>query len=325
MDMVNFSEAEAYAAWRSEQSAYGAKYANIFITFQNLLTASGDDNSSSMVETTATAMANFIRAVGRQDNPPRESLLDACWDNMMRMVDGIPLNHPWHAVFVRTIHVLHELVGERIFSQPTYTVTWDELDEMKYHFWDCWDERSMSIGFRFSSTREGGNDEYIPLAGPEKDNEVIRWKRWTSMFAQMPDCLALPYYIMRAVQPLESPIDGDSIDAECTLWTACEWLIHRAYQSLECLRAHHIEKDELSMGDLYSRDVGDPCSLKRWDWWKHRVQELAADGGVEKHHVARALASMEAAEARPSEVELEEKQRVEKEKEGKEGEEEKEE
>jgi len=89
------------------------------------------------------------------------------------------------------------------------------------------------------------------------------------------------------------------------------------------------------MGELYRRDVGDPCSLERWDWWKHRLQELAVNVDVDaetKQHVVMALASMAAAEARPSKVEgldreekRKEKEKEEKEKERKEKEEKREE
>jgi hypothetical protein len=303
---IDFSEAEAYATdWHEEHVA-------IFYTFQSLLRASGDDNSSSSaVETTATAMANVIRQAAWQgsDHAP----VDACWDNLVNMVEEIPLHHPWHAIFVRTIHILHGLVGEPVYSVPGYfsTATWDGLASLQYHFWDFWDGRSMIY-------LEAGP------GSPEKDVKVLQWKRWISMFAQMPAFIALPYYIMRAIQPLESPppIDADPVDAACTLWTACEWFIHRAYQALECLRAHAIDKDEyLGMGELYRRDVGDPCSLERWDWWKHRLQELAFDVDAEtKQHVVMALASMAAAEARPSKVEEldREEKRKEKEKEEKE-------
>lgn len=140
---------------------------------------------------------------------------------------------------------------------------------------------------------------------------MARWKRWTSLFAQMPRDIAIPYYALRAIQPLESPITAVTrIEAECDLWTACEWLIYNAYTVLECLRYHAIHKEgrALFMGEMYRKDVGDPCSLKRWDWWKHRLGELAGDVDTEtKQRVASALASMEAAEAKPSEVEEKEK------------------
>jgi len=65
----------------------------------------------------------------------------------------------------------------------------------------------------------------------------------------------------------------------------------------------HREGKIPSMGEIYRRDVGDPWKLKRWDWWKHRLAELAADADTEtKQRVAKALASMEAAEAQPSKV-----------------------
>jgi hypothetical protein len=81
---------------------------------------------------------------------------------------------------------------------------------------------------------------------------------------------------------------------------------------LECLRYHAIHKEgrALFTGEMYRKDVGDSCSLKRRYWWKHRLEDLAADvDTAAKQRVAKALASMEAAEAQPSEVEEKEKKK----------------
>ncbi|KAK3371068.1 hypothetical protein B0T24DRAFT_680191 [Lasiosphaeria ovina] len=297
MDAVDLSVAEAEAAaQQSKGTANGAEYANIFFSFRDLLTAAGDDNNDNTVETTATAIANFIREGARQVSVPRDDcFLSCCWENMMTMIYGIPPNHPWHTIFVRTIHILYGLVDEPIYSQTDWAhYTWDELGSLQYHFWDFWDGM-MPCCYIVTEKREN----------PEAHEEVARWKCWTSLFAQMPRDIAIPYYALRAIQPLESPITAVClIEAECDLWTACEWLIHNAYTALECLRYHAIHKEgrALLMGEMYRKDVGDPCSLKRWYWWKHRLEELAADVDTEaKQRVAKALASMEAAEAQPSE------------------------
>jgi len=146
----------------------------------------------------------------------------------------------------------------------------------------------------------------------ESDNtkshkEVARWKSWVSLFAQMPREIAKPYFVMRAIEPIESPTAASPIEAESELWTACEWLIHTAYTALECLRYRdlHREGDAPMMGDLCRMAVPDPFSLERWDWWKRRLAELAAPDDVNaetKQRIAKALGSMEAAETRHSEV-----------------------
>jgi hypothetical protein len=150
MDAVDLSVAEAEAAaQQSEGTAKGAEYANIFFSFRDLLTAAGDDNKDNTVETTATALANFIREGARQVSVPRyDCFLSSCWENMMTMIYGIPPNHPWHTIFVRTIHILHGLVDKPIYSQPDWAHhTWDELGSLQYHFWDFWDGMSMfSLG-----------------------------------------------------------------------------------------------------------------------------------------------------------------------------------
>jgi hypothetical protein len=122
----------------------------------------------------------------------------------------------------------------------------------------------------------------------------------------MPREIAKPRFVMRAIEPIESPAAASPIEAECELWTACEWLMHTAYTALECLRYRdlHREGDEPLMGDLCRMAVPDPFSLERWGWWKRRLAELAApDANAEtKQRVTKALGSMEAAETRRSEV-----------------------
>ena len=58
---------------------------------------------------------------------------------MITMMNVIPPNHPWHAIFVRTIHILHGLVDESIYSLPDWAeITWDGLGSLQY-YWDFWD------------------------------------------------------------------------------------------------------------------------------------------------------------------------------------------
>jgi len=149
------------------------------------------------------------------------------------------------------------------------------------------------------------------LENPQAREEVARWKSWTSLYAQMPiGVITRHCHVMQAIQPIESPAATNPMEAECDLWTACEWLTHTAYTALECLRYQAVHKEMeplLPMGELCYLAVGsDKSSQKRWDWWKHRLLELAADADTEtKQNVAKALASMEAAEIRHGEVQEE--------------------
>ncbi|KAK5662702.1 hypothetical protein OQA88_8618 [Cercophora sp. LCS_1] len=212
---------------------------------------------------------------------------------MITLIYGIPPNHPWHAIFVSTVNILYKLGDKLIFRSPELAhLRWDSLYGLKYNFWDFVDD-----------TRDGG------LENPQAREEVAKWKSWTSLFAQMPRVITRPWYVMQAIQPIESPAATNPIEAECDLWTACEWLTHTAYRALECLRYQAVRKEMeplLPMGELCRMAVSGKSSQKRWRWWKHRLAELAADADTKtKQHVTKALASMEAAETRRSEVEEE--------------------
>ncbi|KAK4449545.1 hypothetical protein QBC34DRAFT_494351 [Podospora aff. communis PSN243] len=293
MDVVYLKGAEAAAIEQRDKDPvyYGAKYFEIFSTFRNLLEnmklPEPDDSNSSgtsaAVEATATEMADYIKAVCREDPKPasdHRNYADACWQVIMTMVPGIPLGHPWYAVLVRTVHVLRGMVGVRISSDPDSTETWDGLGRWGYLLWGAWERR----------------DAYL-----KKDAEMYLWKRWVSFFPQMPDIIATPDRAVRVIRDLETPPDEDLMHVMCVLWTACEWLIHKAPQALGCLRWLDSYKKGLRQGrppPKYARGLSD---LERWGWWKNHLQwwhNLLPDADpIEmKAQVARALAGMEAAE-----------------------------
>lgn len=107
----------------------------------------------------------------------------------------------------------------------------------------------------------------------------------------MPRDIATPSIAVRAIEPIEEPADSSPTKAECELWTACEWLIYTAGTVFDDLMARQAGREEA---------VRPRLSMERWELWKRRFAELVAPHGVDaetKQRVARAIASMEAAEA----------------------------
>jgi hypothetical protein len=142
---LSFAEADANPE-RSEGTASRAQFADTFIYFRNLLTAAGDDDSSSTVTATATAMANFIRDGARPaaSADDRYDFLRSCWENMINMIYGIRPNQPWQAIFVSAVNILYELDDELIFSSPNLAhLRWDGLYGLTYNVWDFVDNTSV--------------------------------------------------------------------------------------------------------------------------------------------------------------------------------------
>jgi hypothetical protein len=107
----------------------------------------------------------------------------------------------------------------------------------------------------------------------------------------MPSDIATPSIAVRVIEPIEEPADSSPTKAECEFWTACEWLIHTAGTVFDVLMARRAGREQT---------VGPRLSMERWELWKRRLAELAAPDGVDgetKQRAARAIASMEAAEA----------------------------
>jgi hypothetical protein len=60
------------------------------------------------------------------------------------MVLEIPPTHPWHAAFVGAVHLLHGLGDEPMCSEAKMAhVTWSDLHNLEYKFWDFWDGMGM--------------------------------------------------------------------------------------------------------------------------------------------------------------------------------------
>ncbi|KAK0704547.1 hypothetical protein B0H67DRAFT_591628 [Lasiosphaeris hirsuta] len=291
MGAVDFGPVDEAAAEWTRDSTHGGKYTDVFIAVRNLLTAAGDGADSSAV--TATAIANFIRDEARKpasanydarrpgSADDRELFVIMCWRIMDYMACCIPPHHPWHAALVGAVRRLHARGDESIFSSPDKAYRkWSDLFELCYNFWDFYD--SM-LPFEHLTDEEHDS--------PEAHKLVTEWKNWISWFAQMPRDIATPSIAVRAIEPIEEPADSSPTKAECEFWTACEWLIHTAGTVFDVLMARRAGREQA---------VRPRLSMERWELWKRRLAELAAPDGVDaetKQRVARAIASMEAAEA----------------------------
>lgn len=136
---------------------------------------------------------------------------------------------------------------------------------------------------------------------------MAEWKSWTSWFAQMPGEIARPHYALAAIKKIEEKVDERKAKAEGDLWTACEWLGYKADKvwgymkgCRENCEERGVKGDVREMGEVCRESVTDPWSVERWQWWKRRLEERAGAEDVDgelREHVARAVASMEAAEA----------------------------
>ncbi|KAK3366639.1 hypothetical protein B0T24DRAFT_596555 [Lasiosphaeria ovina] len=142
----------------------------------------------------------------------------------------------------------------------------------EYYFWDFWAALMDAGVFSVLSYLE-----VTHLETPEAHNEVAKWKR-------------------RCLGTSPSP----------TMSYGPSNLSSRRHQPSQSRPS--VSSGRLASGS-YTRRMPDPYGLECWDW-KRRLAKLAAPNNVDaetKRRVAKALASMEAAEARPSEVEEEEK------------------
>ncbi|KAF5010629.1 hypothetical protein FDECE_3231 [Fusarium decemcellulare] len=147
--------------------------------------------------------------------------------------------------------------------------------------------------------KETGRFEYLSMAVTEQHGRyyvldggdasgIAQWKNFTSFIARTstnsPWRWRSIWHLREALE--EPPVKGP--DMECRLWVATEWIIRCADCSVIWLGPNCNAKRVLS--------------LERWEFWKKRLSELAADaeelelGSTVPTRITKALEAMTAVE-----------------------------
>ncbi|XXH00800.1 hypothetical protein Hte_007151 [Hypoxylon texense] len=220
---------------------------------------------------------------------------DADWVTWLVVLDiacCIPPDHPWQNSLVQSLDALRQ----RDESTPTS------------------DSLASEIISSFPITVREKHDALEPPEKSEEGEELgddceefSRWRNYNSFIARITRdhfnfWLVIPMWQLRDTLE-EPPMKGSAM--RCRIWVASEWIIHCADHLFNFVNT----KDDIDEstarafkgGPLY--DGRPPLGVERWQFWKKRFSELAANAtsleldGSTTGRISDALKSMDGVES----------------------------
>ncbi|KAK7741776.1 hypothetical protein SLS53_004840 [Cytospora paraplurivora] len=241
-------------------------------------------NSQAKAAKLADDLKFFCSAV--EEGP--DNILWQLWPLVIDIVSCIPPYHPWQDSLVLSMGILRQQdVPISKFYDENRLAVWKDLPDLPLSIREAW----------------LGIDSDPTLDGEESEKIFASWRSLNSFTSRITSAdfvqwLNLPIWNLREAFE-EPPLKGSAMD--CHIWVAAEWIINCADVLFEYLSsntpldAHQARS--LRTGSL-CEDIK-PLSVERWDFWKRRFSELAADadglglGDTSLERITEALKSME--------------------------------
>ncbi|KAI1213843.1 uncharacterized protein F4807DRAFT_409338 [Annulohypoxylon truncatum] len=193
---------------------------------------------------------------------------DTCsmWTVIIQLSRYIPPDHPWQDSLVQAVDNLRQQEGP-ISDQYKYAL-WKNLPELALCMREEWNEIPTEIN------EEGFSKEQME----ELMEDFVRWKNQNSFAARLTGpsfapWLTLPIWQLR--EALETP-PAKGARQECRVWVACEWILRCAEIIFEDMNSDEEPNNAFQTGSLCGEDIPQ-FSIKRWEFWKKRLGEIAAD------------------------------------------------
>ncbi|KAI1497566.1 hypothetical protein F5X99DRAFT_396471 [Biscogniauxia marginata] len=178
------------------------------------------------------------------------------WMVVIEISQYVPPNHPWQDCLVQAVENLHQqedaVPGERV-------CLWKELPDLSLAMRELW----------------------LDLAEGDEEStkgDFARWKNQNSFAARLTSesygpWLNFPIWQLRTALE-EPPARGPA--QECRVWVACEWILRCAEPIYDDMREGGRPDRARGTGSLCGGDIPD-LGLERWEFWKKRFREIAAD------------------------------------------------
>ncbi|KAI8628014.1 hypothetical protein F5Y19DRAFT_486337 [Xylariaceae sp. FL1651] len=192
------------------------------------------------------------------------------WTLVIGIASCIPPDHSWQDCLVQAVGILRQredIVPGTKFSR------WKELPDL-----------SMAMRELWLDPASGSNEPDAELLEELVKNHFFRWKNQNSFAARLTGSsfaffLFLPTCQLRVAleePPMKGPIQ------ECRLWVACEWIIHCTEYIYKEFSKNLEPKHDTAFraafrtGSICGDDVP-ILGVKRWEFWKKRLDEVAAN------------------------------------------------
>ncbi|KAI1095015.1 hypothetical protein F5B19DRAFT_489909 [Rostrohypoxylon terebratum] len=212
------------------------------------------------------------------------------WEVVIKLSRYIPPDHPWQDSLVHAVDSLRQREGH---IRGPNSALWESLPYLSICMRESWEDGSyINDGDLTQETADTMTEAQIKI-----------WKNQISFAARLtgpswaPLMIPTLWQIRGALE--ERPLKGAVQD--CRVWIACEWLLHCADTIREFI-TEEVESDPAcETGSLCGEDIPQ-FGIKRWEFWKKRLGEIAADAeslkleGVTRGRISEAVKRMEAVE-----------------------------
>ncbi|KAI0006249.1 hypothetical protein F4779DRAFT_597146 [Xylariaceae sp. FL0662B] len=210
---------------------------------------------------TAAKLADDINFICQAEDRPGgiPNVILWVWSEVIDLATCIPPDHPWQDALVQAVENLRQREG----AVPGGPLLWEHLPDLALRMRESWDDPAAT------------NIEV-------EKREYDQWKYLNSFAARLTTPSFFPWFafpIWQLRTALEEPPVKGAIQ-ECRVWVACEWIIRCGKVILDEMRLSLSEGNESGNALLTGSLCGDDISQlgdERWDFWKKRLGEIAAD------------------------------------------------
>ncbi|KAI0890660.1 uncharacterized protein GGS22DRAFT_184007 [Annulohypoxylon maeteangense] len=182
------------------------------------------------------------------------------WTVIIQMSRHVSPDHPWQDCLVQAVDNLRQQEGA--------------VPGMKGGLWKDLPYLSLRMRELWNDPTEINDEEF----SEELIDDFVQWKNQNSFAARLTGpsfapWMTFPIWQLRDAleqQPAKGPLQ------ECRVWVACEWILRRAELIFEVMTSGDGPDDALKTGPLCGEGIPQ-LSIERWDFWKKRLGEIAAD------------------------------------------------
>ncbi|KAI1085365.1 hypothetical protein F5B20DRAFT_518050 [Whalleya microplaca] len=179
------------------------------------------------------------------------------WSVIIEIARCVPSDHPWQDCLAQAVDGLRRQEGAVPSMEGDL---WKDLPDLSVRMMELWEDPTVEV-----------DEELI-------EGDFARWRNQNSFAARLTTpsfapWLTLPLWQLR--KALEEPPTKGPVQ-ECRVWVACEWIIRCAEIILDGMDFEHPPSTALQTGSLCGDDIPQ-LGVERWEFWKKRFGEIAAD------------------------------------------------
>ncbi|CAG9989568.1 unnamed protein product [Clonostachys byssicola] len=218
------------------------------------------------------------------------------WPAVLALGSCIQPGHEWQATLIQSLRLLRQL--DDSIAQGT-TGSLKDLPDLTLTLTEHWQGHENPI--------------FLDPDHPPLTDVLERWKNLNSFLARLPGDDYLFFLrlglgqVGGALEVVPPESDSQLPLAECKIWTGTEWIIHCGRRIFKAVASKDSPENTIPdpgplLGDIPKQ------SIERWEFWKKRLTQIAADYPTTANRIQQALDAMKEAELEKKEAELEKRE-----------------